>query len=134
MSEEALTPLQRRIVRHMDQCRPRVLPALWMLYEDYPNAKVYLKTPGGVSALKVISEVALYESKHWLHVSCSARDMIPTWAELREVKDLFCGANSLALQILPPAAEYVNAHPNVLHLWVCLEGRPVPDFRKDGMI
>ena len=118
-----------KIARHMDACAPRVLPDGWELREDYANARVYWRH--GVNPLSVIAEVAEYGGRHWLHVSCSARVRLPSWAELREVKDLFCGREALALQVLPPASEYVNIDPNVLHLWVALEGpRPCPDFTR----
>lgn len=119
-----------KIRRFMDHHTPRVLPAGWELREDYENARVYRHFDG----LLVLSEVAGYSRKLWLHVSCSRPQALPSWEDLRTVKDLFCGRDALALQVLPPAAEYVNCHPYVLHLWVALDGpRPVPDFRREGL-
>ena len=127
---------ERTIAKLADELSPRVLPAGWELREDYENAKVY-RSAGG---LAVIAEVAFYPpdnrgAQPWLHVSVSRADRLPSWEDLREIKDLFCGRDRLALQILPPEAEYVNWHPFVLHLWVCLgPGRIVPDFRREGLI
>lgn len=123
-----------KIARLFNQHSPRVLPSGWELREDYANARVYQRL--APRFLSVITEVAEYDGRLWLHVSCAARaadstPMLPTWEELKEVKDLFCGRDACALQVLPPAAEYVNVNPSVLHLWVALEGqRPVPDFTR----
>jgi len=125
---------EAKIARLLDQQSPRVLPSGWELREDYTNARIYWRTQP--SFLSVIAEVAEYGGRLWLHVSCAARESdntpkLPTWDELKEVKDLFCGRDACALQVLPPASEYVNVNPAVLHLWVALEGpRPVPDFTR----
>lgn len=118
-----------KIERFVEEIAPRVLPSGWALHEDYDNAKIYLRS--APSPLSVILEVAFYESRCWLHVSVSGRQCLPTW----EVKDLFVGRERCALQVLPPASEYVNVDPNVLHLWCALEGpRPVPDFTRGRKI
>lgn len=69
------------------------------------------------------------DEKLWLHLSISHAKRLPTWHDLREAKDIFIGKDRVALQILPREAEYVNRHPNVLHLWCCLDGDVTPDFR-----
>jgi hypothetical protein len=51
------------------------------------------------------------------------------------VKRIFIGNDRLALQVFAPKSEHVNYHPNTLHLWAPLSGeRPIPDFRKDGVV
>ena len=48
----------------------------------------------------------------WEHVSVSRRDRCPTWDE----------------QYHPPRSEYVNNHPNCLHLWRPIGAAlPMPD-------
>lgn len=85
--------------------------------------------------LHVICSAAVErDGRRWMHVSCSRRNRLPSWEELRLVKDTFIGPDRRALQILPPQSEYVNLHPNVLHLWSCLDSDGLPDFRKDGEI
>jgi hypothetical protein len=74
------------------------------------------------------------DGKRWIHVSCSRPNRLPSWEELRLVKDTFIGRDRKAIQVLPPASEYVNDNPHVLHLWACLDGDGLPDFRKDGTI
>lgn len=61
----------------------------------------------------------------WLHSSAcgltkNGRQRIPTWSELVMVKELVHD-DRLAVQILPPRAEWVNA-AEALHLWERLDG------------
>lgn len=51
------------------------------------------------------------------HVSVSARDHWPTWAEMCWVKDLFWTADELVIQYHPPRAVHINCHTFCLHLW-----------------
>lgn len=58
----------------------------------------------------------------WEHVSARARGMdlkerVPTWAEMCWLRDLFFDPEEVVIQIHPKHSEYVNCHPNVLHLW-----------------
>lgn len=41
----------------------------------------------------------------------------PTWKEMAYVKDLCWDGEDVVVQFHPRKSEYVNAHPNVLHLW-----------------
>jgi len=106
-----------------------ILPKGWRQV----NAVVYQHRSG----LKVIRTSALErDGDYWLHVSISAGhgSRMPTYDEMVSVKEIFIGTAELALQVFPPRAEHVNDHPNVLHLWHCLDRRPTPDFRRGGTI
>lgn len=84
--------------------------------------------------LKVLVSAAIYGAVHgrWLHVSVSRADhVLPTWTEMALVKDVFIGGDRLALQVMPPDAEYVNI-AEVLHLWHPLDGLVLPDFTAGG--
>jgi hypothetical protein len=52
-----------------------------------------------------------------LHVSLSHPNKLPTWEEVTMVRDAFFGADIDVMMVLPQAADYVNAHPYVFHLW-----------------
>lgn len=41
----------------------------------------------------------------------------PTWKEMAYVKRLCWDAEDVVIQYHPRQSEYVNCHPNVLHLW-----------------
>jgi hypothetical protein len=53
----------------------------------------------------------------WEHVSVSTRHRVPSWDEMCFVKSLFWDEEDTVIQFHPPKSEYVNQHPNCLHLW-----------------
>lgn len=111
---------------------PRVLPFNWSPVRDGPpGLKAYRGRAGLLVCLNVMWE---RDGLRWLHVSMSRNSELPSYDDLRAVKDLFIGRDEEALQIFPPEAEYVNVHPFCLHLWHCIDQRVTPDFREDGMI
>lgn len=58
---------------------------------------------------------------HWEHVSVSIggrqATRCPTWEEMCIIKKWFWDEEDCVVQFHPPASEYVNNHPYVLHLW-----------------
>jgi len=115
--------------------RPLILPASWRPvaapgFQRMQACYEHLRAP-----LRVLMTCKRErDEKLWLHVSVCHQRRLPDWEDLREVKDVFVGRDRLAVQVLPRAADYVNIHSNVLHLWSCLDGDPVPDFRVGGAI
>jgi len=88
-----------------------------------------------MAALYVICTARLErDGRRWMHVSCSRRTGLPTWRDLTLVKHTFVGDERVAVQVFPVASEYVNYDANTLHLWSCLDGAVVPDFRAQGVI
>lgn len=53
----------------------------------------------------------------WEHVSVSRTDRCLTWDEMCQVKAMFWSPEDCVLQFHPPESDYVNNHPNCLHLW-----------------
>ena len=53
----------------------------------------------------------------WLHVSVSRHNRLPSWEDLKDVKELFCGRQAYAVQVFPPDRDYVNLYRFCLHLW-----------------
>lgn len=84
----------------------------------------------GDDLMVLVSQSLESDDKVWLHVSMSRPTSLPSWGDVRRVKDAFIGRDAKAIQVLPKAAEYVNIHPNVLHLFHCLDGDVLPDFRR----
>ena len=74
------------------------------------------------------------DGRPWLHVSFAHGRHLPSWEELRLVKDAFIGKGKQAVQVLPAEAKHVNFNPYCLHLWHCasLRGDGLPDFT-DGL-
>jgi hypothetical protein len=111
---------------------PRVLPAGWREWTDAGIAGCFINPQRKLAVIFSVERER--DGKRWIHVSVSHRDRLPTWDELRGVKDWTIGRDKLALQVLPPEDQYVNLHPRTLHLWCCLDGNPTPDFRHSGQI
>lgn len=53
----------------------------------------------------------------WEHVSISLKNRCPNWREMCFVKDFFWDPHEVVMQLHPAKSEYVNMHPNCLHLW-----------------
>lgn len=53
----------------------------------------------------------------WDHVSVSFGNRCPTWEEMCKIKDVFFGEEEECVEYHPRKSEYVNIHPNCLHIW-----------------
>lgn len=54
----------------------------------------------------------------WEHVSVSLSvKRCPDWEEMCMIKDMFWDEGDTVVQFHPKKSEYINYHPNVLHLW-----------------
>lgn len=80
-------------------------------------------------------QVCVTEERHpdgveWMHVSVARRSRLPSWEDVKVVRNLFLNPDAEAFQMLPPQAEYVNTHPYALHMWSRLDGsRVMPHSR-----
>ncbi len=104
---------------------PRVLPAGCRLVQERGDGAAY-QTIDGLTV--IVSAGTELDGRRWLHMSASRPDKVPTWEDLKWMKRVFAGRKGKAIQVIPPDSEYVNIHPHVLHLWICLDGDPLPDF------
>lgn len=106
---------------------PRVLPAGWRRIDSDPFPAGYETAAG----LRILVSIDRMESgDRWLHVSVTRRERMPTWEELREVKNLLIGREKEAAQILPRESEYVDVHRYCLHLWSPVDADILPRFKR----
>jgi hypothetical protein len=77
----------------------------------------FLLSPKPGVVLRVIANTGNRTSEWWEHVSISLVHRTPTWDEMCWIKDLFWKEEECVVQYHPPKSEYVNCHPNTLHLW-----------------
>lgn len=122
-------PRRPDVERAMADIWPRVEHGNVRTVDDYPNAKRAVVRLRDVK-LTVILEVEVVDDQLWAHLSVGggAVRRVPSWEELGWCKTYFLG-DRRAIQVLPPAAEYINLHPHVLHLYAPLGHNPIPDFR-----
>jgi hypothetical protein len=108
---------------------PMVMPVGWQCTKVLQDGAAFIHCTG----LSVIASVgAEYDGKRWLHVSCAYHNRLPSWDDLRMVKDVFIGKHRKAIQVIPSAEEHININPNCLHLWCCLDVDQLPDFARGG--
>ena len=67
--------------------------------------------------LKVIATDGKGVKPEWEHVSVSLPNRTPNWKEMSFIKDLFWDEEEIVIQYHPSKSQYVNQHPNCLHLW-----------------
>jgi hypothetical protein len=82
----------------------------------------------------ILASVATYEHQVWYHVSFSLKDKVPTYEQMMFVKEAMFSPSNKVIQVLPARSEHYNLHLDCLHLWTCLEGDRLPDFRTLGMV
>lgn len=107
---------------------PRVLPDGWQVLQPFGDGNAYQHRAG----LRVIVSTADFpDGRDWMHISVSRKDRLPSWDDLKLVKNTFAGVQRVAYQVIAPADEHVNIHDFCLHLWTPLTGeRPLPDFTR----
>ena len=77
-------------------------------HEGYGNNGAFM-----IGRLLIIAS----DGEGWEHVSISLPDRQPRWNEMCKIKNIFWDEEDCAIQYHPPKSEYVNCHPNCLHLW-----------------
>jgi hypothetical protein len=87
---------------------------------DGNNGAFDFESPESGWRLAVIAS----DGHSWEHVSVHAyqgrngrKQRVPNWREMCYVKRLFWDDDDTVIQFHPRRSEYVNTHPNVLHLW-----------------
>ena len=80
---------------------------------DYGTTGAFFVMGPKGALLRIIAS----DGEGWEHVSVSIDRRCPNWDEMCFVKDLFWRDDECVVQFHPPRAEYVNYHPNCLHLW-----------------
>jgi len=111
---------------------PRVLPSGWSIIDRFGDGyRLQLR-----DGLRVIVSTADFpDGRDWMHVSMSRVDRLPSYGDMKHVKEVLIGNDRWAAQFFPPAADHVNIHQFCLHLWCPLTGElPWPNFGEGGTI
>lgn len=114
----------------LSQFIPRVVPAGWEVIQAFGDGLAYRHRTG----LRVIVSTAEFEDERtWMHISVSRKDRIPSWDDMKFVKNTFA-ETCFGYQVFAPPSAHVNIHDFCLHIWVPLSGSPLPDFGAGGTI
>lgn len=82
------------------------------------NLISYIGIDGNFKGLGVIIEKHTYpDGAEIIHISVSRKDRLPSYYDMKYVKNLFLGNDKLAVHLYPPSNENVNIHNYCLHLW-----------------
>lgn len=107
------------------------MPNGWLKIDQRADGARYTHVRG----LRVMITAAIEaDDRAWLHVSLSRKNRLPSYDDMVLVKQLFIGPDKLALQLFVPEDQHVNECEFCLHLWHCLDGLDLPDFRYEGQI
>lgn len=126
-----------------EPARDRTHPQLGTTLADGNNGlfRMVSVEPGWFLALICSDSSDPAEPEKWEHVSVHAYRTIggqqrtPTWKEMSYVKRLCWDGEDVVMQLHPRESEYVNNHPNVLHLWRPINATiPTPPFRFVGVL
>ena len=86
------------------------IPLYGQLGDDY----------NGAFEIKVKGEkyfVIASNGQGWDHVSVSHKHKVPSWKVMNTIKEMFFADNEVVMQLHPAKKDYINNHPNCLHLW-----------------
>lgn len=104
---------------------PVIVPPGWRCMVRSYDGRHWIHDNG----LSVIVSLAMEsDGRKWLHASVARADRLPTYDDMRTLKDTFIGRRRKAIQVFAPESEHVNINPYCLHLWCRLDGDPLPDF------
>jgi hypothetical protein len=117
----------------VDEVIPWILPNGWVISGETDDGRSFVNRMRRLSV--IVSGDTEQDGKRWIHFSVASPDRLPSWDTLVEMKELFLGQDRKAIQVIPPKSEHVNIHPNCLHLFVCVDNDPLPDFtRGEGLL
>lgn len=95
-----------------------------------PLMDEYGDSRNGAFRIKIKGEeylVIASDGEGWEHVSISHRHKVPSWKTMCLLKDMFFEDDEVVMQLHPKKSQYINNHPNCLHLWKPLtETIPTP--------
>ena len=80
---------------------------------DEHNGMFVVKLQGSMLDFKVLAS----NGDGWDHVSVITENRCPKWNEMCQIKDMFFEEDEVVVQYHPAKKDYINMHPNCLHLW-----------------
>lgn len=92
--------------------------------EKYRDKKYSNKSDGNNGVFRVPRNnanapltIVASDGMGWEHVSVTLPGRPPTWDEMCKVKELFWDEDDTVIQYHPGKDDYVDNHPNCLHMW-----------------
>lgn len=100
------------------------IPFEWVITQIRDNSASYRHL---LSMLVVSESIHVHNEQRWLHVSVSHSSRMPTWGELKTVKNIWIG-DKVAYHVLPRRVRLVEDADDAytLHVWCPLDNDPFP--------
>jgi hypothetical protein len=98
----------------------------------------FYQRKGEHAPLRAMLSVDLYDRSedplagHWLHISVSRPNRLPSWSDLVLVREEFGYGDQMFIQLIPPVSAWMNLHSYCLHMLHRLDGLTVPDILWKG--
>lgn len=118
-------------------------PLLGTTDKDGNNGAFIIKRANGRELYIIASDASMwtevgFTGPRWEHVSVHVYDgkrtLTPRWDEMCLVKDVFWDEEDVVVQFHPKKSEYVNQHPNTLHMYRLIDGEfPTPPMETVGI-
>jgi hypothetical protein len=102
------------------------LPKGWKVVEKRQDGIMWVNANLGFSVIVSFSREG--DGKRWAHLSIAHKSRIPTYTELKYLKDNWLGPHKKCIMLFPEESKHVNIHPYCLHLFHCLDDDGLPDF------
>ena len=113
---------------HLEQLLPRIQYPGWFREREHEGRMLRMLSRNVEMAFFTSTDdlrvMLTLEEGGWLHMSVSRPDVLPTWDELKMVKQLWLG-DRFAVQIFPPKEHWLNFHEYTLHLFCRVDGEPI---------
>ncbi len=94
---------------------------------SYGNNGAFTFLRSGVQFAIIASDGAGWEHVS-VHLIKAGKPETPSWEDMCFVKSLFWDEDDCVIQYHPAKSQYVNLHPNTLHLWRPVNtGFPIPN-------
>lgn len=110
------------------------MPFGWDLIEEHGDGGKFIRKRDHLMVIVDSGCEQMGDDRLWYHLSVSTPTKVPTYDQLKEVKEVFLG-DRYACMVFPPKRFFVNQHPYVLHLWSTNDEQwPLPEFGKYGTL
>lgn len=90
-------------------------PPGWKELPTMPMGRAFRKETSSLTVLSSLDDME--DGVVALHVSVSRAKKLPTWEDLKAVKNVFMGPEVDAFHIIPAISDHVNLHNYTMHLW-----------------
>jgi hypothetical protein len=114
-------------ITHLNVFEP---PSEWVLKSEDPYGRTW-----ACGDMLIVASAAIEDDNAvWVHISLSYPGKLPTWDDIKGVRNVILGSNRWAYQVLPPDDQSINIHPYCLHIWAPWDEDDdlMPDFARGG--